>query len=88
MNEAIEDIKNELSAPRIEKALQAEYGFKPKWHEGHYGKKYDYYTCGQCGATVKYGVGENYCYNCGYRIVWDSPRCLTGYKSTERADKV
>lgn len=58
-------------------------GVKPKFHKGIYGKKYDTWTCGNCGATTKDGVGDNYCRNCGYRILWDNPRCLTGYKDSE-----
>ena len=49
-------------------------GYKPKYHKGIHIRSY--YTCGQCGATI----GEiiyNYCNNCGYRIKWDNPRCLT-----------
>ena len=42
----------ELSEARREKALRAEAGCKPKFHPGRYGKKFDYHTCGQCGATV------------------------------------
>jgi hypothetical protein len=28
-------------------------------------------------------VSENYCCNCGYKIIWDNPRCLTKYESLE-----
>lgn len=56
---------------------------KPKFHKGHYGKKFDYYTCGKCGVTMKDGVGDNYCWNCGFRIGWDSTRCLTGLKEND-----
>lgn len=52
---------------------------KPKFHKGQYGKKYDSYTCGNCGHTVE--VINNYCSNCGYGVKWDNPRCLTGVKN-------
>ena len=58
-------------------------GVKPKFHKGHYGKKYDSWTCGNCGSVIRGDVGDNYCQNCGYRILWDSPRCMTGYKDGE-----
>lgn len=55
-------------------------GVKPKYHKGQCGHRYDYWTCGNCGAITHDGVGDNYCRNCGYRILWDSTRCLTGVK--------
>ena len=39
----------------------------PKFHKGHYGHKYDHWTCGNCGA----GLNEahwKFCPNCGYKI--------------------
>lgn len=64
-----------LSEAQHDKALRAMAGRKPKFHPGHYGKKFDYHTCGQCGATIS--VIYDYCYRCGYRILWENPRCLT-----------
>lgn len=72
-----------LSEARVERAIRAEQGMKPKFHKGKYGIKYDHWTCGQCGQMLKHDVGENYCWNCGYRVLWDNPRCLTGYRSIE-----
>lgn len=43
-------------------------------------KQYDYWKCGNCGAAIR-DVTPNYCQNCGFKIKWDSPRCLTGSKS-------
>lgn len=80
------DIPKDLSPARVAKALRAEYGYVPKFHKGQCGKKHDYWTCGQCGAIVKRGVVENYCCNCGYRIIWDSCRCMTGRNTGEHAD--
>lgn len=74
---------DKLSTARAEKSFKAEIGAKPKFHKGKYGKKYDTYTCGNCGSTLKGGVSENYCCNCGYKIIWDSPRCLTKYENME-----
>jgi DNA-directed RNA polymerase subunit RPC12/RpoP len=63
------------------KYIQAkDEGVKPKFHKGRCGHKYDHWTCGNCGATTRDGVGDTFCRNCGYRILWDSTRCLTGTK--------
>lgn len=51
----------------------------PKFHKGKHGKQYDNYTCGKCGTVLNHGVSSNFCFNCGYAIKWDNPRCLTGY---------
>lgn len=56
----------------------------PKYHKGLYGRKYDSYTCGNCGTTISRDVCSNFCDNCGFRIKWDNPRCLTGYKQSEK----
>lgn len=66
-----------LSKPRAEKSFRAEIGKKPNFHKGKYGTKYDSWTCGNCGEVLVYGVTENYCHNCGYKQLWDNPRCLT-----------
>jgi rubrerythrin len=55
-------------------------GAKPKYHKGMHGKKYDYWTCGKCGALIRDGVLDDYCGGCGTKILWDIVRCLTGYK--------
>lgn len=52
---------------------QAE-GVKPKYHKMDVIK--DYYTCRNCCYRVL--IQDNFCPNCGYRIKWDSTRCLTG----------
>ena len=51
-------------------------GVKPKFHKGIYSREHDYWTCGHCG-TSGLDVIHNYCWNCGYKILWDSTRCLT-----------
>ena len=66
-----------LSKPRAEKAYRAETGKKPKYHKGKHGPTHDYWTCGNCGTILTHSVCENYCHNCGYKQLWDSPRCLT-----------
>lgn len=40
---------------------------KPVFHKGKYGKKYDTWTCGNCGRSLPEAVWK-YCPNCGYAI--------------------
>lgn len=40
-------------------------------------KSFDYYKCGQCASSI-HDISYNFCPNCGYRIKWDSIRCMTG----------
>lgn len=47
--------------------LVRNYPLEPTFHKGRSGKKYDHYTCGNCG----FGVTEafiKYCENCGQRL--------------------
>lgn len=60
---------------------QAE-GVKPKYHKGDYIK--DWYTCRNCGVRVE--ITFNFCPGCGYRIRWDSTRCLTGLPLVDAAE--
>ena len=76
---------NALSEARYEKAIRAEIGLAPKFHKGKYGGKFDYHTCGQCGATIQ--VISDYCHKCGYRVLWENPRCLTGIDEVENDEK-
>ena len=62
---------------RIRYLIRQNEGCKPKYHKGIYGSKYDYWSCGNCGDIVKNDVNSNYCDKCGFKIHWDSPRCLT-----------
>ena len=78
-----DSIRKPLSEPQEMLAYRMYQGEKPKFHKGHFGKKYDYYTCGHCGATTKDSVLDNFCWNCGFRILWDNPRCLTDYPGEE-----
>lgn len=41
----------------------------PVFHKGMYGKKYDSYSCGNCGRGAL-EAGWKYCPNCGYVIGW------------------
>ena len=66
-------------------ALKAYEGSKPKFQRGKYGKRYDSYTCGHCGCTLK-DIVDNFCFKCGFRILWDNPRCLTD-KDGDRSDE-
>ena len=55
-------------------------GIKPQYHKGK--SINDWYTCGQCGAMLNKAASDDvlndFCWQCGYRIKWDNPRCLTG----------
>lgn len=64
-----------LSEPQKQLALKAYEGAKPKRHKGKYIN--DFYTCGNCGSGV--AVEHNFCSGCGFRVLWDNPRCLTDY---------
>lgn len=60
---------------KLERYDRITQGVKPKFHKGKHIK--DWYTCGNCGKELFDGVRDNYCWNCGYAIKWDSCRCLT-----------
>ena len=72
----------ERIANRLKYMKAKEDGIRPRYCKGIYGKKYDTWVCGHCGALTRDGVGDDFCCKCGYRIKWDSPRCLTGRKET------
>ena len=74
-----------LSEPQKQHALDMMEGRRPKYHKGIYGKKYDTHSCGNCGHGVD--VIYNYCPSCGYRILWDNPRCLTDYQKDEQKEE-
>lgn len=40
---------------------------KPRYHKGQYGRKYDTWSCGNCGAGVPEAHWK-YCPNCGFAI--------------------
>ena len=61
---------------RLEYVRDKDIGVKPRFHKGEYGKKYDRWSCGNCAGIVM--ITDNYCCTCGYRVLWDSTRCLTG----------
>ena len=44
----------------------------------------DYYSCRNCGRPVK--IADNFCPGCGFRILWDSVRCLTGLPLVDAAE--
>lgn len=60
-------------------------GAKPKYNKGKHVKSW--YTCGNCGSTVM--IHHNFCQNCGYRLLWDSTRCLTDQiRRTEQNESI
>lgn len=65
-----------VEADRYERAVErVRYRFdqckpvKPKFRKGVYGKRYDSYSCGHCGAGGM-EVHWKYCPNCGFMIDW------------------
>ncbi len=52
---------------RMSYAFRRDIPVKPKFHKGKNGKRYDYYTCGQCGSSITLPIDE-YCSKCGYAI--------------------
>ena len=70
-----------LSEPQKEHALRMMEGARPKFRKGIYGKQYNSHSCGNCGRGID--VVYDYCPQCGYRILWDNPRCLTDYQKDE-----
>lgn len=79
--ELIDRMKNRF-AYHIEQAEPV----KLKYHKGKYGSKYDSWTCSNCGCEISYGVAQNYCWNCGHRLEWDSTRCLTGFRDDDKSN--
>lgn len=61
-------------------AIKKMEGIKPKIRHGRR-SIFDEHVCGSCGRTI--AVNDNYCSGCGYRILWDSIRCLTGMDEGE-----
>lgn len=43
-------------------------GVKPVFIKGKYGKKYDSWKCGNCGAGILHTEIAKFCSNCGCRI--------------------
>lgn len=65
-----ESDKRDWTLRRMEYEFDRERRIKPTFRKGVYGKKYDNYSCGNCGYG---GIErhENYCPNCGYAIGWE-----------------
>lgn len=55
-------------------------GKKPKLNKGRHIA--DWYTCGNCGCKIN--LGNNFCQNCGYKVIWDEIRCMTDRKGLNR----
>lgn len=72
---------HERFASRILYLIKKDIGERPKYHKGR--RVYDYWTCGNCGSMISGGVNANYCDSCGFSILWDLPRCLTGIEKNE-----
>ena len=60
------DMRNRVLS-RMRYEFDKDNPVKPKYHKGRNGRRYDSYSCGNCGA----GITEahwTYCPNCGFRI--------------------
>ena len=89
--ENLRDVNNNIQdrvLARMKYEFDKDIPVEPKYHKGVYGRKYDSYSCGNCGNTISRGVCSNYCDNCGFRIKWSNPRCLTGYQQMTIEDIV
>ncbi len=74
-----------LLTPQQQKHLIYQYiGAKPKYHKGKSNPIFGYHTCGNCGATIE--VIHDYCFKCGYRVIWDSIKCLTGQEENKQIE--
>ena len=73
----------ELVINRLDYHRRQADGVKPKYHKGFNIR--DYYTCGNCGKRIE--IDDNYCSGCGFRIQWNSIRCLTGLPLADAAEK-
>ncbi len=76
-------IWTELVINRLEHHRRQAQGVKPKLNDGK--KLNSYYTCGNCGKRVE--ITQNFCGGCGYRILWNSCRCLTGLPLADAAEE-
>ena len=66
------DENKPLSEAQEKLAYRAYQGHRPKRRKY---KKLEIFTCGNCGTYA--GVNYVFCINCGFRILWDIPSCLT-----------
>ena len=78
-----DQIGMDLVINRMEYHRGQAIGIKPKYNKGQSIK--DWYTCGNCGKQIE--IIDNYCAGCGYRIKWDTIRCLTGLPLVDRAEE-
>ena len=64
-----EEIKKRVLA-RVRYEFDKDIPVPPKFHKGKCGRKYDSYTCGNCGTTLPmdHVIGEHHCWKCGFRI--------------------
>ena len=64
----------EKFANRVRYLVAKGIGKPPKSHKGN--RVHDYWTCGNCGSVIVAGVNARFCDNCGFQIVWGTPRAL------------
>ncbi len=72
---------NIIAQEEEEYAFKKQDGIKPITRE--FATWRLYYECGNCGKRIG-DIVYNYCTSCGYKILWSSPRCLTGYPNIDK----
>ena len=70
-----------ISKDEEDYAFKKQNGAKPITH---FPTKWNsYYECRICGKRIG-DIVYNFCPSCGYKILWSSPRCLTGYPNIDQ----
>lgn len=73
--------EEEILKIRTEAALDRDQGAEPKPAPRKIYKSG--FICGNCGCGL-HDIVDQWCWNCGYRLLWGSPACLTGTESEKR----
>lgn len=55
-------------AKRVVYTCTLNHGKPPRFRKGKYGRKYDSWTCGNCGAGILHPEIQKFCMDCGCAI--------------------
>lgn len=91
IDEAIQHIRETCQGlPWVDRVIRRlEYhraqanGAQPKYNEGI--DLNGWYSCKNCGVRVE--ITWNFCPGCGYKLKWNSIRCLTGLPLVDAAER-